>query len=72
MVISCFICQKFFLRRIKRIASDFHPLVALFLLFVAIICTVITVKQGFRLSWIVISAAVYFLAFAMFRSANEV
>ena len=50
----------------KRILS------ALFLLFVAIICTVITVKQGFRLSWIVISAAVYFLAFAMFRSANEV
>ena len=50
----------------KRILS------ALFLLFVAITCTVITAKKGFPLSWDVISAAVYFLAFAMFRSANEV
>ena len=50
----------------KRILS------ALFLLFVAIVCTVITAEKGFPLSWNVISAAVYFLAFAMFRSANEV
>ena len=53
-------------RDVKRVLS------ALFLLFVAIACTTVTAKKGFPLSWDVISAAVYFLAFVMFRSANEV
>lgn len=50
----------------KRVLS------ALFLLFVAIVCSVITVKHDFKISWVIISLAVYFLAFTMFRSANEV
>lgn len=45
---------------------------ALFLLFVGIICLILTFRNGFRLSWLVISLAVLYLAFAMFRSSNEV
>ena len=45
---------------------------ALFLLFVAVICFILTFKNGFRLSWLVISLAVLYLAFAMFKSSNEV
>lgn len=53
-------------RDTKRILS------ALFLLFVAIACTAVAARRGFPLSWDVIAGAVYFLAFCMFRSANEV
>lgn len=50
----------------KRILS------ALFLLFVGLACLYITFRKGFDFSWCLISAAIFFLAFAMFRSANEV
>lgn len=53
-------------RDTKRVLS------ALFLLFVAIACTTVAAKRGFPLSWDIIAGAVYFLAFCMFRSANEV
>ena len=53
-------------RDTKRVLS------ALFLLFVAIACTLVAARRGFPLTWDVIAGAVYFLAFSMFRSANEV
>ncbi len=53
-------------RDFKRVLS------ALFLLFVGLVCLFIARSQGYKLSWIVISGAIIFLAFAMFRSSNEV
>ncbi|MBQ9014540.1 MAG: hypothetical protein IJ109_00335 [Firmicutes bacterium] len=50
----------------KRILS------ALFLLVVALICLYFTFNNGFRWSWLVISVALLYLSFAMFRSSNEV
>ena len=50
----------------KRILSS------LFLLLVALVCFYFTFRNGFRFSWLVISCAVLYLSFAMFRSANEV
>ena len=53
-------------RDIKRVLS------ALFIFFVGIVCLVITVRNDFKFSWILITAAVFFLSFSMFRSSNEV
>ncbi len=50
----------------KRILSS------LFLLLVGLLCLFFTFRNGFRFAWLIISLAVLYLSFAMFRSANEV
>lgn len=50
----------------KRILSS------LFLLLVAILCFYFTFRDDFKFAWLIISLAVLYLSFAMFRSANEV
>ncbi len=44
---------------------------AVFLLAVAIVCLIITIHNGWKWSWILISAAMFYLSFAMFRNSNE-
>ena len=50
----------------KRILS------ALFLLAVGLLCLYFAFHTGFSWTWFVIAIVVLYLAFAMFRSANEV
>ena len=47
-------------------------LASLFLFIVGLICLYFTFNHGFRWSWLIISVAILYLSFAMFRSANEV
>ena len=50
----------------KRILS------ALFLFAVALVALYFTAKRNWLWSWDLITAALFYLSFAMFRSANEV
>ncbi len=43
-----------------------------FLLILAIISLYLTFKDNFRWSWMLISLALFYLSFAMFRNSNEV
>ena len=45
---------------------------SLFLLIVGLLCLFFTFHNGFRWAWLLISIAIFYLSFAMFRSANEV
>lgn len=45
---------------------------SVFLLIVGLLCLYFTFNNGFRWAWLMISAAVLYLSFAMFRSSNEV
>ena len=45
---------------------------SVFLLFIGLSCMYLTFRNGFRFSWLIISLAVFYLSFAMFRSSNEV
>lgn len=42
------------------------------LLIVGLFCLYYTFHGGFKWAWLLITAAVFYLSFAMFRSANEV
>ncbi len=53
-------------RDTKRVLSS------LFLLLIALICLYITARNGWKWSWDMITAALFYLSIAMFRSANEV
>lgn len=53
-------------RDTKRILSS------IFLLIVALLCFYLTFRHGFNFVWLIISLAMLYLSFAMFRSANEV
>ena len=44
---------------------------SLFLLIVGLICLYFTFHNGFRWAWLLISAAILYLSFAMFRNSNE-
>ena len=45
---------------------------ALFMFAVALLCLYFTFHNGFKWAWLIISLALFYLSFAMFRSANEV
>lgn len=53
-------------RDTKRLLSS------VFLFIIALVCLYITGKNGWKWSWDMITAALFYLAIAMFRSANEV
>ncbi|MBQ6370642.1 MAG: hypothetical protein IJJ21_03560 [Firmicutes bacterium] len=53
-------------RDVKRVLS------ALFLLVVGLVCLVIAYRNDWKWSWDIISIAILYLSFAMFRSSNEV
>ena len=46
-------------------------LISLFILLVSLICFFLTFKDGFRWAWFMISCAVLYFAFAMFKNSNE-
>ncbi len=50
----------------KRILSS------IFLLLIGLVCLYIAISSSKSWAWYVISAAILYLAFAMFRSSNEV
>ena len=48
-----------------------YVLSSLFLLIVGLICLYFTFHNGFKWAWLMISAAILYLSFAMFRNSNE-
>ena len=44
---------------------------SLFLLIVGLICLYIAFRNAWKLSWVLISIAILYLSFAMFRNSNE-
>ncbi len=48
-----------------------YLLSSLFLLIVALICLYFTFSNGFKWAWLLISLAIFYLSFAMFRNSNE-
>ncbi|MDO5490993.1 MAG: hypothetical protein Q4F96_01145 [Bacillota bacterium] len=49
-----------------------YILSSIFLFLIGLACLYIAAQKGFPFAWILISAAVFFLSFSMFRNANEV
>ena len=49
-----------------------YILSSIFLLLVGLACLYITSRKGVPYSWDLISAAIFFLSFCMFRASNEV
>ncbi len=45
---------------------------SLFLLCIGLLCLYLAASKGWSFSWTVISIAVLYLSFAMFRNANEI
>ena len=49
-----------------------YLLSSLFMLIVGLICLYFAFHNGFSWAWLIISLAVLYLSFAMFRNSNEV
>ena len=49
-----------------------YVLSSIFMLIVGLLCLFFTFSNGFKWAWLLISIAIFYLAFAFFRNSNEV